>query len=186
MGSSLSGHDERRASLQENGSTPAPVAYRLRPATSDDAEFLFQVYASTRAEELAVVPWTAEQKEGFLRMQFAAQDAHYRTHYVDASFDVIRVGADLAGRLYVYRTPREIRVMDIALLPAFRGQGIGERVLRDLFAEADREERRMSIHVEHMNPARRLYERVGFHVVDDGEENPVYLLMERPPATTAR
>lgn len=155
------------------------VSYGLRPAAKGDAEFLLRVYASTREEELAMVPWTAEQKEQFVRSQFAAQDAHYRAHYAGAAFEVIELDGVPVGRLYVYRTPREIRVMDIAVLPAFRRRGLGERVFRDLFAEADRDGKLVSIHVEIHNPARRLYERLGFRVVDDGEATPVYLLMER-------
>src|SRR5690348_16787850 len=97
----------------------AVPSYSLRPVTSDDAEFLYRVYASTREEELSAVPWPPEQKEAFLRMQFSAQDKHYRAHYAGATYDVILVDGVPAGRLYVYRTPREIRVMDIALLPEF-------------------------------------------------------------------
>jgi ribosomal protein S18 acetylase RimI-like enzyme len=156
--------------------------YTLRAVQDDDTELLYRVYASTRDEELGGVPWTAEQKEDFLRMQFRAQDQHYRLHYRGARFDLILVGGAAVGRLYVYRTSTEIRIMDIALLPRFRRRGIGERVLRDLFAEADADGTLVSIHVEVNNPARRLYERVGFQAVDDGEASPVYILMERRAA----
>jgi ribosomal protein S18 acetylase RimI-like enzyme len=158
------------------------LLYTLRPANAGDAELLFRVYASTREQELARVPWSAEEKASFLRMQFAAQDAHYRQHYIGATYDIILIGGEAAGRLYLYRTAREIRVMDIALLPDFRGKGIGERVLRDVFAEADRDGKIVSIHVEHENPARRLYERLGFEVVDEGEIHPVYVRMDRRAA----
>jgi ribosomal protein S18 acetylase RimI-like enzyme len=137
------------------------------------------VYASTRDEELAAVPWTAEEKGMFLRMQFTAQDMHYRTHYKGAAFDVILVNDEPAGRLYVHRTPREIRVMDIAVLPEFRRRGLGERIFRDLFAEADRDGKRVTIHVEVQNAARRLYDRLGFRVVDENDPSPAYVLMER-------
>jgi len=153
--------------------------YQLRLAGHDDASLLYRVYASTREEELAVVPWTDEQREAFLRMQFAAQDAHYRRHYEGAEFYVITVGGESAGRLYLYRMPREIRVMDIALLPDFRRRGIGERIFRDLFGEADASGQMLSIHVETNNPARRFYERLGFRAVDTGELAVAYVLMER-------
>jgi ribosomal protein S18 acetylase RimI-like enzyme len=155
------------------------VEYGLRPAGDDDAELLQRVYASTREEELAAVPWTAEEKETFLRMQFTAQDRHYRAHYQGAALDVILVNGEPAGRLYVHRTSHELRVMDIAVLPAFRRRGLGERIFRDLFAEADRDGKRVTIHVEVQNAARRLYDRLGFRVVDEGEPSPVYVLMER-------
>lgn len=134
----------------------------LRPAGPDDAEFLYRVYASTRYEELAPLRWDHNQVEAFLRMQFRAQDTHYRQHYPDAAFDVILVGGVPAGRLCVDRWPDQIRVVDIALLPEFRGAGVGTLLLSRLQAEAAAAGVRVSIHVEAFNPARRLYQRLGF------------------------
>ena len=95
------------------------------------------MYASTRAEELAVVPWDDVQKEAFLRQQFDAQDAWWHENYAEASFDVILVDGEPAGRLYVHRGPSEIRIVDIALLPEHRGSGVGTRLLDDLLPEGD-------------------------------------------------
>jgi len=150
----------------------------LRPARPEDREFLLSVYASTRTGELAPVPWTDEQKAAFLKMQFDAQDAHYRAHYEGATYDVIEVDGVPAGRLYLHRRPREIRLVDIALLPSFRGTGIGTRLLAELIAESKERGVPLTIHVEMSNPARRLYERLGFAPV---EEHGVHLLMERRP-----
>jgi ribosomal protein S18 acetylase RimI-like enzyme len=150
----------------------------LRPVGRGDTEFLYRVYAGTRAEELAVVPWDEAQKDAFLRAQFAAQDAHYRQHYPGATLDVIEVGGEPVGRLYVHRGPSDIRIMDIALAPPFRARGIGTGLLHRLMAEADESARKLSIHVEMNNPARTLYERLGFAVAG---ERGVYVLMERSP-----
>ena len=150
----------------------------LRPARPEDREHLLAVYASTRAEELAPVPWTEEQKSAFVKMQFDAQDAHYREHYEGATYEVIEVDGVPAGRLYLHRTPKEIRLVDIALLAPFRGKGIGTRLLADLIAEAKGRGVPLTIHVELFNPARRLYERLGFTPV---EEHGVHVLMERRP-----
>jgi ribosomal protein S18 acetylase RimI-like enzyme len=137
------------------------------------------VYASTRVEELALVDWDDAQKETFLRAQFDAQDAWYREAYAKASFDVILVHGEPAGRLYLHRGPSEIRIMDIALLPEYRGGGVGTSLLEELAAEADAAGKRLTIHVERMNPALRLYERLGFAVAED---KGVYLFLERRPA----
>jgi len=154
----------------------------LRPVRPEDREFMLAVYASTRTEELAPVPWTDEQKAAFLRMQFAAQDADYSRNYARADFSVVKVDGVPAGRLYVERRPGEIRLIDIALLPAFRGRGLGKGLLRDLLAEAESAGKKVTLHVEVFNPARRLYEGLGFTAVS--ERSP-YVLMERRPATTA-
>jgi ribosomal protein S18 acetylase RimI-like enzyme len=156
------------------------VAHRLsgttlRAAGPDDRDFLVRVYGATREEELQLVDWSAEQKAAFVQQQFEAQDAYYREHYDPATFDVIEVGGEAAGRLYVARWEDEIRIIDIALMPEYRGRGIGTALLRELLAEAAADGKRLSIHVELHNPARRLYERLGFVPV---EEQGLYLLME--------
>lgn len=151
----------------------------LRPIRDEDLPFLERVYASTRQEELAPVPWSAEQKVAFLRQQFAAQHAHYTTHYPDASFDVVTVDGKPAGRLYVDRRPGELRIVDIALLPELRGAGLGTRLLRPVLDEAASRGVPVTIHVEHSNRAMGLYRRLGFAPIEDAG---VYVLMRREPA----
>lgn len=139
----------------------------LRPATPVDDAFLRVVYAWTRVDELAMTPWTDEEKAAFVTMQFEAQRAYYAEVYPDATYDVVVVDGEDAGRLYVARLEDEIRVVDIALLPPFRGRGVGELLLSQVLAEAEASGRRVVIHVEHQNPARNLYERLGFERVED-------------------
>jgi ribosomal protein S18 acetylase RimI-like enzyme len=152
-----------------------PPTATLRAVAPDDEDLLYRVYASTRTEELAPVPWTDAQKEAFLRMQFRAQSQDYAANYPDAAFEVILVDGAPAGRLYVDRRPDELLIVDIALLPEHRGSGVGGALLRDLQAEAAAAGKPVRIHVEHLNPALRLYERLGFRRIDDGG---IYLLME--------
>lgn len=149
----------------------------LRPVTPSDEGFLLQVYASTRREEMAQTGWSEGQIDAFLEMQYKAQRQHYREHYADASFDVILVEGRAAGRLYLQRRKDEHRIVDIALLPEFRGQGIGRNMLADIIATAAKEGKVVRIHVERNNPALRLYQRLGFVPIGDSG---VYFLMERP------
>lgn len=152
----------------------------LRPATSVDTAFLFAVYASTREAELAQINWSAEQKNAFCYQQAQAQANHYRHHYPTAQYFIIESQQQPAGRLYVDHWEKEIRIMDIALLPSFRGKGIGTQLLRSLQNEASEAGKLLSIHVESFNPARRLYERLGFQVAED---KGVYQLMTWSPAS---
>ncbi|HVF06435.1 MAG TPA: GNAT family N-acetyltransferase [Frankiaceae bacterium] len=140
---------------------------RLRPAGPADRAFFREVYASTRADELARVPWDEAAKQAFVDHQFAAQTAHYEQHYVGATVDVVVVGGQDAGRLYVYRGEREIRIVDIALLPACRGTGAGTALLAALQDEALAAGKTLSIHVEQGSPARSLYDRLGFVEVEE-------------------
>jgi ribosomal protein S18 acetylase RimI-like enzyme len=150
----------------------------LRPIREEDMEFLCRVYTSTRWEELAPVPWADEEKLAFCRSQFTAQHAYYQANYPGAAWLVIERDGVPAGRLYVHRREKEIRLVDIALLPEHRRFGIGSRLLGELIVESTAAGKPLRIHVEKNNPALRLYERLGFvPIVDKG----VYYLMERPP-----
>lgn len=145
----------------------APLRVALRPSTPADRELLFRVYAGTRAEELAPVPWPAEAKVAFLRQQFDAQDAWWRTHYAGATFDVVVVDGRDAGRLYLWEGETELRVVDVALLPEARRRGVGTRLLGGVQARARAAGKAVTIHVERTNPALALYERLGFRLVED-------------------
>ena len=152
-----------------------PEDIHLRPICEQDNSFLYRLYASTRADEMALLDWSDEQKSEFLAMQFNAQHSFYMQQFKQASFDVIEQQGDAIGRLYVDRRPDEIRIIDIALMPAYRGKGIGGGIMQALIDEAAEENKSVTIHVEHNNPAIRLYQRQGFrHVSDEG----VYYLME--------
>lgn len=153
---------------------PAPHVAR-RPLTPEDAEFSFRVYAGTRSEELAVTDWDDAQKEAFLRQQWGAQTAYYRENYPGAEFLVLEHDGHAVGRLFLHRRADEIRLVDIALLPEQRGRGLGRTVLLEVLDEARRAGKAVRIHVERFNPALRLYERLGFRVLED---RGVYLFLE--------
>jgi ribosomal protein S18 acetylase RimI-like enzyme len=159
--------------------TRATGGVALRPIRDDDEPLLLRVYASTREQELAPVPWSAEEKAAFVEMQFAAQSAHYAEHYTGMTSDVVLVDGEPAGRLLVARWREEIRIVDIALLAEFRGRGAGGELLAELMDEATEMGKRLSIHVERDNRALSLYERLGFKPVG---ETGVYLRMEWDPA----
>ena len=150
----------------------------LRPALPEDEPLLLEIYASTRADELSLVPWTEEEKHAFVQMQFTAQHQHYTQHYPAAQWLIITTEAVPSGRLIVDRAGAEILLMDIALLPPYRSQGIGTALMRDLLDEAQRTDRPVRLHVEFFNPAKRLYERFGFTTIG---ESGIYFEMEWRP-----
>lgn len=156
-----------------------PPELALRPATEQDREFLLQVYGSTREEELRPTGWPAEQCERFVRMQFQAQTQHYWQHYPDSVCQLITQdrgeGPRALGRLWLDSRPGSLHVLDISLIPAARGQGIGTALLRSLMAACREDRKDLSIFVELHNPARRLYERLGFEA--EGEEQGLYQFM---------
>lgn len=148
-----------------------------RRATADDHDFLVALYGSTRAD-LALLPLDPEQCDALIRMQFHAQDAHFRQTHPNASFEIIEIDGSPAGRLYVERTAGDIRIVDISLLPQHRGGGIGGALIRAVQDEAAATGRIVSLHVAMGNPAAALYGRLGFRLSADLG---VYRLLEWTP-----
>lgn len=156
-----------------------PQGYRLRARTEADLHFLSQLYASTREEELSVVSWSIEQKAAFLQDQFDKQHTYYLEQYPRAHWLVIEGQVERIGRIYIEQNAREVRLMDVALLPRWRKQGIGSGLMRGFLSHADSLGLPVSLHVEPFNPAIRLYQRLGFTSV---EARGYYQYMERAVA----
>ena len=139
----------------------------LRPVEQADDEFLLSVYASTRADELARVPWPPEQKEAFVRMQFEAQKRHYAAQYPKATHDIICVDGAPVGRLYLSRGADEFHILDITVLPQHRNSGTGSFLIRELLEEAKKSGKPVRIYVESFNPSLQLFSRLGFQKVEE-------------------
>jgi ribosomal protein S18 acetylase RimI-like enzyme len=153
----------------------------FRAATAADDAFLFRLYATTRAEELAATGWPLAQREAFLRSQFMARQRGYRVTFPAASTTVILAEQKPIGALIVNRSGGELRLVDIALLPEHRGRGIGGNLLRSLQDEARSAKKPVRLSVLKNNPlAQHLYLRLGFAPIGgDG----LYLKLEwRDPA----
>lgn len=158
-----------------------------RAVESGDRAFLLRLYGSTRAAELANTGWDAAACEAFVRMQFDAQSTHYRQHWPASAHSVIEVEADgtrqCAGRLWLDWRADTLHLLDIALLPAWCGRGIGSACLTGLQRDAARRGLPVSIQVEQNNPARQLYDRLGF--VPVGPLHGIHQLMIWQPETGA-
>ena len=173
----MTNHNQR-ISLSASLWQPSNPAISLRRITDEDQAILIQIYRSTREEELSQTPWTEEQKTWFIQNQFDAQHYHYQTYYANADFWLLLHHDDIAGRLYVDLSDH-LRIIDIALLPEWRNQGIGASIFKDLQNYAQAENLPVSIHVEQYNPAQNLYKRLGF--VEKEVVNSIYILMEWTP-----
>jgi len=150
------------------------TGFSLEPAQASDRAFSFQVYASTRQEELALTEWLPEQKEAFLNMQFELRDRQYREIYPNSQTEIILCEGVPAGAMITEQGTNDILLVDIALLPEFRGRGIGAEILRKLQSNG----KKIILHVLKQNPAVHLYTRLGFVSVN---EDSMYLTMEWTP-----
>jgi GNAT superfamily N-acetyltransferase len=140
----------------------------LRPVEPDDDEFLLEVYAGTRKQELDQVDWPEGQREQFVRWQFQMQRQEYTQRYPGARYDLILVDGKPAGRMWVGVDESQIRLLDIAIVPEYQNQGVGTLLLGELMAEATRDAKPLRHMVFILNDnALRFYERLGFEVFED-------------------
>ena len=151
-------------------SAAAAPPIRLRPETPEDESFLYEVYASTREEELNATGWDEPTRRAFVRRQFEAQRRGYREMFPQGRFEIILRGESRAGRMVVDRASGEILLVDIALLPAFQNLGIGTELVGALLAEAERSHRPVRVSVFKPNRAAVFYRRLGF--LKTGEAGP--------------
>jgi ribosomal protein S18 acetylase RimI-like enzyme len=152
----------------------ATIAFQSRAATVEDEVFLFRLYAASRAD-LDVIGLPPEQKDLLVRMQFNAQRQQYSSAFPAAENTIILIDDVPVGRTLIHRDARDYRLIDIVLLPQFRGLGIGTRLIKDLIHDAEAANAVVSLHVRKENVALNLYRRLGFVVNhDDG----VYVSME--------
>ncbi|WP_063552528.1 GNAT family N-acetyltransferase [Burkholderia territorii] len=137
-----------------------PPSIFLRPACATDLPFLLTLRRLTMTEHLQRVGAPTDDE---------AHDRRIRANFEDAMIVAEGAGGDPIGLLKVTRAADEWHVHQIQILPSRQGQGIGEAVLRALLLEAAREHVPVSLSVLHGNPARRLYERLGFRLVAETE-----------------
>ncbi len=155
------------AQILTHGWADSSAVLSLRNENEADTAFLEALYASVHTEEMRPVPWPDQAKRDFLQQQFRLQHEHYRRVYIGADFLVIEREGEPIGRIYVYRTPTEIRLMDIALIEPMRGGSIGSRLLDALMQEATIKKTHLTLHVEPNNSAQCLYKRLGFNLIED-------------------
>ena len=139
----------------------------VRVETEDDLDIITALYAEVRHEELAPLPWPDQAKRDFLDAQCRLQRDHYARHYAGAELLIIERGGQPIGRIYVHATATEIRLMEIAVQAAARTLGIGTCMIRALQDEAGRRGVPLTLHVEPANPAQRMYQRLGFQLIEN-------------------
>lgn len=138
--------------------------FGLRAAEQRDIGFMRALYASLREDEMALVAWSEGMREPFLDSQFALQHHHFTAHFAQAEFLVLEHGAHPVGRFYVLRAGQRWSIIDIGLVPAWQGRGVGAALLRQLQQDVhEADAQGLSLHVRLDNPrAHTLYLRLGF------------------------
>jgi ribosomal protein S18 acetylase RimI-like enzyme len=156
----------------------------LRSVRSEDDDFLFRLYASTRQEEMSAWGWDAAQQNAFLRMQLRAQRQGYAADYPEADHQVILADDQPVGRLMVNRTEKEVILVDIAVLSEHRNRGLGAALIHDLMADCQASRKPLRLQVAKGNRAARLYKRLGFTTT--GEDDIYCHMWWDPTACTSQ
>jgi len=140
----------------------------LRAELASDQSALIALYTEFRWAEMAQTNWPESAIREFLAEQFLHQANHYVQHYAGAHFMVLADHeGQVLGRIYLYRSPTEYRLMDIMLFERCRGRGLGRALIDALIRVADDQQTKITLHVERENPARQFYQRRGFGLVED-------------------
>jgi ribosomal protein S18 acetylase RimI-like enzyme len=154
----------------------------LRAACAQDANFERALFASARPDAAILAVWPEPARRAFLDQQFAFQTLHYARVHAQAERLIVLKGGAPAGRLILDRASASWCLVDIALAPDFRGQGLGTLLLQAVLAAAAQAGTCVQLSVDARNPARRLYARLGFAAADE-EPGAVTIEMRwRPPS----
>jgi len=143
-----------------------PPPYALRPVTEADFDWLWALKQRTMR------PYV-EQTWGV--WDEGVQDIYFRQGFLPEKLRIIVAAGRDAGLLEVDRSGGEIFLRRIEIAPEFQGRGLGTAVVADLAAEARAARRPLRLQVLRVNPARRLYARLGLRVVG---ESPTHLQMQ--------
>lgn len=139
-----------------------------RPATAADLEFLYRLTRESLGPYVVQTygPWNdAERRERFFR------ETKVETH------EIVELDGEPVGCLCTSSSPDALQLHRVFLLPAVQGRGIGTGLVREVLAAARASARPVRLRVLRVNPARRLYERLGFEVTGESETH--YLMEHR-------
>jgi GNAT superfamily N-acetyltransferase len=141
----------------------------LRRAEAEDADFAFRVFEETM-REYAIATWGTWREEES-RRETVAQVAAGRT-------EVIELGQVPIGVQLVDRQGTHIQLLQLYIAKEFQRRGFGTQLLERIFVAAREAKLPIRLRVLAVNPARKVYERLGFIVV---ETTPERFFMEWVP-----
>ena len=142
----------------------ARLAY-LRPCVPADETFLYDVFCTTWASEVAALP-NPNLAPHVLRIQHIAQERQFSSRFPGHQRFVVIADDEPAGRLFVHERGSRMHVVDLTLLPRFRARGLGTRLTLDLFAAATEHGRSVNVRLARRNfRACDLYSSLGFRLL---------------------
>ncbi len=142
---------------------------QLKIKDETDSEFSFRLFEKIKTVELNIHNWPEQMKNQLIEMQYKGYEQMIKNEYPNAEDYIITVNDEKAGRLQLNVNDFGIRIINISLLPAFHGNGIGTKIIRDVIADADIKKKHVCLEVDKINPAFNLYKRLGFEIITQDE-----------------
>jgi ribosomal protein S18 acetylase RimI-like enzyme len=137
------------------------VSIRLRKARHDDAELMFRLQHQDGA--------SIDHNDTDMLEKLS----DYKNAFQPEKIDVIEEAGEPIGRLRVVRGG-DIYVGGLQIMPEHRGRGVGTQIINELINESEGTGNRIKLEVFHSNPrAQKLYEKLGFEVVDENEDQKI-------------
>jgi len=146
----------------------------LRPATDDDFPFLLLVHRLTMKSYVEAT-WG--------RWDDADQEERLRGEFEPAKCEIIVFDNKAVGYVSVEDHEDFFFIAFIAILPEYQRLGIGTKIIQNVITRGNERKIPVCLNVLKVNPARSLYERLGFRVVG-GDEHRLYMI--RLPDPTSR
>ncbi len=167
--------------IDDDFNAPELAGITFRPVHSGDEPFIYRLFFSSRSDLAWITGMSEDMKNLFIYQQFHCEREQMLKEYPDGDFNIVLFAGEPVGRLYVHRGIKVLRIIAMALLPEYRGRGIGGKLLADILEEASRAVKQVRLQVAWYNiAARTLYEKLGFVVVKDAG---VYCEMQWTPPT---
>ncbi len=145
--------------------------FLLRQVTEADYAFLYSLHTTTM-KEYVTQTWGWDE---------TIQQTMFRDKFDPGRSHIVEVDGRAVGVLSVERRPGTLFLANLQILPEEQGRGLGTAIISTLLAQASGSGISVTLQVLKVNPARRLYERLGFVIV--GETTTHYLMSVTPPCS---
>lgn len=142
----------------------------IRVAEDHDRGPIAEFYRQVRAPEFSALPWPPEHLHTLLDQQQALQRRHYVSAYAQQVELLVTSDQAVQGRIWLAHLPGLVRIVEIVIVPALRGQGLGTDTLRAIQLTAASDCLDVDLHVKGDSPAVALYTRLGFLVTATGDD----------------
>jgi ribosomal protein S18 acetylase RimI-like enzyme len=128
----------------------------FRPAVENDFDFLYALHTATMKEYVNKT-WGDD----------AFQENMFRKNYVPSQIQVITLAGNDIGMISIEEMDEDMFLRVIEIHPIYQRQGLGTTIIQKIIDDAAHQKKPVRLQVLKVNPAKRLYDRLGFSVIEE-------------------